>query len=183
MPRPSLAVPIARAQEELALLARMANRHGLVAGATGTGKTVTLRVLAEGFSRLGVPVFVADVKGDLSGLALPGDGSGPVGERVKKPAERDEAVRGSALFGHYEQEVDRESAYEKLRGRAAEAQESRPAPRGRGGWSAPRGAGETALDMAASVAKSAARAAGTQLGREIMRGVLGSLFGGGGRRR
>jgi DNA helicase HerA-like ATPase len=99
------------------------------------------------------------------------------------PAERDQAVRGSALFGHYEQEVDRESAYERLRGRAEVAQESRPLPRGRGGWGSPRGAGDSALDMAASVAKSAARAAGTQLGREIMRGVLGSLFGGGGRRR
>jgi DNA double-strand break repair helicase HerA and related ATPase len=491
MPR-TLAVPVARAQEDLALLARMANRHGLVAGATGTGKTVTLRVLAEGFSRLGVPVFMADVKGDLSGLARPGDGSGPVQERVKQlgladfryeacpvafwdvfgkqghpvrasvsdlgplllarilglneiqegvlqlafkvaddaglllldlkdlramvqdvadragelkarygnvstasvgaiqrallgleaqggeqllgepaldlddlmqtgeggrgvvnilaadeliraprvyatlllwmlsdlferlpevgdpekprlvfffdeahllfddaprallerieqvvrlvrskgvgvyfvtqnpldlpdtvlgqlgnrvqhalraftprdqkavraaadtfrarpgldaaevimqlgvgealvsllqedgtpapveralvlppasrltpltPPERAEVVRGSPLFGHYEQAVDRESAYEKLRGRAEGAQESRPAPRGRGGWGAPRGAAESALDMAASVAKSAARAAGTQLGREIVRGVLGSLFGGGGRRR
>jgi len=54
------------------LLAAMANRHGLIAGATGTGKTVTLRVLAEGFSRLGVPVFMADVKGDLAGLCQPG---------------------------------------------------------------------------------------------------------------
>jgi DNA helicase HerA-like ATPase len=51
------------------LLPRMANRHGLIAGATGTGKTVTLQVLAEGFSQSGVPVFMADVKGDLSGLA------------------------------------------------------------------------------------------------------------------
>src|SRR3954464_13466071 len=49
-----------------------ANRHGLIAGATGTGKTVTLQGLAEGFSRAGVPVFVADVKGDLSGLAMAG---------------------------------------------------------------------------------------------------------------
>jgi len=54
------------------LLTALANRHGLIAGATGTGKTVTLRVLAEGFSRRGVPVFLADVKGDLSGLAKPG---------------------------------------------------------------------------------------------------------------
>jgi len=51
----------------------MANRHGLVTGATGTGKTVTLQILAEGFSRAGVPVFCADVKGDLSGLAVPGE--------------------------------------------------------------------------------------------------------------
>ena len=50
-----------------------ANRHGLIAGATGTGKTVTLQTLAEGFSRAGVPVFAADVKGDLSGLAMPGN--------------------------------------------------------------------------------------------------------------
>jgi hypothetical protein len=49
-------------------LGAMSNRHGLVAGATGTGKTVTLQVLAEGFSRMGVPVFAADVKGDLSGI-------------------------------------------------------------------------------------------------------------------
>src|SRR5687768_15135665 len=54
------------------LLLGMANRHGLIAGATGTGKTVTLQDLAEGFSAAGVPVFAADVKGDLSGLAMPG---------------------------------------------------------------------------------------------------------------
>jgi DNA helicase HerA-like ATPase len=53
-------------------LGAMSNRHGLVAGATGTGKTVTLQTLAEGFSRMGVPVFAADVKGDLSGIAAPG---------------------------------------------------------------------------------------------------------------
>ena len=53
-------------------LGAMSNRHGLVAGATGTGKTVTLQVLAEGFSRMGVSVFAADVKGDLSGIAAPG---------------------------------------------------------------------------------------------------------------
>ena len=53
----------------------MANRHGLVTGATGTGKTVTLQVLAERLSRIGVPVFLADVKGDLSGLAAAGSPS------------------------------------------------------------------------------------------------------------
>ena len=51
------------------LLLEYANRHGLIAGATGTGKTVTLQILAEGFSSIGVPVFLSDVKGDLSGLA------------------------------------------------------------------------------------------------------------------
>ena len=54
------------------LLLKYANRHGLIAGATGTGKTVTLQILAEGFSAAGVPVFLSDVKGDLSGLAVAG---------------------------------------------------------------------------------------------------------------
>ncbi len=54
---------------------KYANRHGLIAGATGTGKTVTLQILAEGYSQAGVPVFLSDVKGDLSGLALPGSES------------------------------------------------------------------------------------------------------------
>ena len=54
---------------------KMANRHGLIAGATGTGKTVTLKVLAESFSEMGVPVFLADIKGDVSGMCLPGEDS------------------------------------------------------------------------------------------------------------
>ena len=61
---------------------RMCNRHGLVAGATGTGKTVTLQVLAEGFSRMGTPVFAVDVKGDLSGLAAPGKPHPKIDERL-----------------------------------------------------------------------------------------------------
>ena len=64
------------------LLPRFGNRHGLVAGATGTGKTVTLMTLAEGFSRIGVPVFVADVKGDVAGLAVAGDGNDKVRQRA-----------------------------------------------------------------------------------------------------
>ncbi|MFV8817461.1 helicase HerA-like domain-containing protein [Haliea sp. E17] len=63
---------------------RYANRHGLVAGATGTGKTVTLQCLAEGFSDIGVPVFLADVKGDLSGLCQPGSPHPKIDERVAK---------------------------------------------------------------------------------------------------
>ena len=59
-------------EEKVFLNPRMANRHGLIAGATGTGKTVTLKVLAESFSDAGVPVFLADVKGDLSGICRPG---------------------------------------------------------------------------------------------------------------
>ena len=64
------------------LLPKMANRHGLISGATGTGKTVTLQVLAEGFSRLGVPVFLADVKGDLAGMAKPGEQNAKIEERL-----------------------------------------------------------------------------------------------------
>ena len=62
------------AGEEICLLPAKANRHGLVAGATGTGKTVTLKVMAEAFSDMGVPVFLADVKGDIAGMMAPGDG-------------------------------------------------------------------------------------------------------------
>ena len=62
-------------QQQMLLLAR-ANRHGLVAGATGTGKTITLQTLTEQFAAAGVPVFCADVKGDLSGVAVPGDPNG-----------------------------------------------------------------------------------------------------------
>ncbi|MEN8212844.1 MAG: helicase HerA-like domain-containing protein [Pseudomonadota bacterium] len=69
--------------EQLAIDAGMANRHGLITGATGTGKTVSLQVLAEAFSRLGVPVFTADVKGDLSGLAKPGKPHKNVTERLE----------------------------------------------------------------------------------------------------
>ncbi len=63
-------------------LGKMSNRHGLIAGATGTGKTVTLQVLAEGFSKLGVPVFAADIKGDLSGLAAAGKSHPKIDERL-----------------------------------------------------------------------------------------------------
>ena len=62
---------------------KLANRHGLVTGATGTGKTVSLQVLAEGFSDAGVPVFCADIKGDLAGLAMPGEPKPPLVERAK----------------------------------------------------------------------------------------------------
>ena len=75
---------LGRGEQPVHLLARYANRHGLIAGATGTGKTVSLLVLAEGFSRLGVPVFLADVKGDVAGLALPGTPGEKIQERVAR---------------------------------------------------------------------------------------------------
>ena len=78
----------------LHLLPAMANRHGLIAGATGTGKTVTLQVLAEGFSRHGVPVFLADVKGDLSGLSQAGETKPKLLERARTIGIADFAPRG-----------------------------------------------------------------------------------------
>ena len=69
------------------LLLGYGNRHGLIAGATGTGKTVTLQVLAEGFSAAGVPVFMADVKGDLAGLSKPGSEAGPKHDAFVKRAQ------------------------------------------------------------------------------------------------
>jgi len=75
-------VLLGKGDEHVRLLARYANRHGLIAGATGTGKTVTLQVLAEGLSRLGVPTFMADVKGDLSGISQPGRPHPKIDERL-----------------------------------------------------------------------------------------------------
>lgn len=73
---------IGKGTQPIHLLAQYGNRHGLVAGATGTGKTISLQVLAEGFSRLGVPVFMADVKGDVSGLAMAGAPNEKIRQRV-----------------------------------------------------------------------------------------------------
>ena len=87
MPEPLLVAKSGKT--ELALLPGLANRHGLIAGATGTGKTVTLQTLAQGFSGIGVPVFMADVKGDLSGLAQPGSLTPKVKERLAALALKD----------------------------------------------------------------------------------------------
>ncbi len=70
--------------EKLCILPKMANRHGIIAGATGTGKTITLKVLAESFSDGGVPVFLADVKGDLAGMCRPGADSEDMQKRIEK---------------------------------------------------------------------------------------------------
>ena len=82
MPDAAEGLLIAKGTADMYLLPNMANRHGLVAGATGTGKTVSLQVLAESFSRIGVPVFAADIKGDLSGISQPGGGNAKVDERI-----------------------------------------------------------------------------------------------------
>ena len=81
MPEPLLIAK--NADAELALLPALANRHGLITGATGTGKTVTLQTMAERLSSIGVPVFMADIKGDLSGIARPGKPAPKIAERLK----------------------------------------------------------------------------------------------------
>ena len=79
--------------------AAMSNRHGMISGATGSGKTVTLQILAEGFSRIGVPVFLADIKGDLSGITAPGQVNPKISERVEKIAISDFQFRSNpAVF-------------------------------------------------------------------------------------
>jgi DNA helicase HerA-like ATPase len=82
MPRPLLVAKTTKS--ELCLLPGLANRHGLITGATGTGKTVTLQTLAQAFSSIGVPVFMADVKGDLSGMAKAGGANPKVAERARQ---------------------------------------------------------------------------------------------------
>ncbi|MRX27965.1 helicase HerA-like domain-containing protein [Kangiella sp. HZ709] len=86
-------------QKHIQLNPKMANRHGLIAGATGTGKTVTLQVLAEGFSKMGVPVFTADVKGDLSGVAAKANPHPKIDERIEKIGIKDyEADTNPVIF-------------------------------------------------------------------------------------
>ena len=76
--------------------AAMGNRHGMISGATGTGKTITLQILAEGFSRIGVPVFLADIKGDLSGITSPGKPHEKIDERIKQVGIDNYQPRGNA---------------------------------------------------------------------------------------
>lgn len=75
---------LAQSDKNLYLLPEMANRHGLIAGATGTGKTITMKVMAESFSDMGVPVFLADIKGDLSGMCMPGKDSEDMRKRIER---------------------------------------------------------------------------------------------------
>ncbi|MBI1237742.1 MAG: DUF853 family protein [Alphaproteobacteria bacterium] len=91
------AIFVGKGEREQNLALRYANRHGLIAGATGTGKTVTLQILAEGFSKAGVPVFAADIKGDLSGLAEPGEAKPFLLERASKIGLADYAFQPSPV--------------------------------------------------------------------------------------
>src|SRR5258708_3523499 len=97
----SMAAPLPVAKNdktELRLLPSLANRHGLISGATGTGKSVTLQTLAQRFSSIGVPVFMADVKGDLSGLAKAGGANAKVAERLKQLKLGPESAASPVIF-------------------------------------------------------------------------------------
>ncbi|MDQ1271709.1 MAG: double-strand break repair helicase HerA and related ATPase [Planctomycetota bacterium] len=89
---------IGKGEQPVRLLAKYGNRHGLIAGATGTGKTISLLVLAEGFSRMGVPVFIADVKGDVAGLALPGTTTEKIQQRVAQTGIQDYTHEASPVL-------------------------------------------------------------------------------------
>ncbi|EFH8843172.1 TPA: helicase HerA-like domain-containing protein [Escherichia coli] len=216
---------------ELFLLPGMANRHGLITGATGTGKTVTLQKLAESLSEIGVPVFMADVKGDLTGIAQAGTASEKLLARLKNigvndwqphanpvvvwdifgekghpvratviapcsrmgPVTEDERnglINHSPVYGKYEDDVDRESAYEMLQKgfQASTEQQNNPPAKGKEvavddgilgglkdilfGTTGPRGGKKDGVVQ--TMAKSAAR----QVTNQIVRGMLGSLLGG-----
>lgn len=88
---------IAKGKSEICILPKMANRHGLITGATGTGKTVTLQVIAEGLSSIGVPVFMSDIKGDLSGVSQPGKDNPKIAERIKNMGLNDFGFSGSPV--------------------------------------------------------------------------------------
>ncbi len=80
--------------KEFYLLPKMANRHGLIAGGTGSGKTITLKVMAESFSDMGVPVFLSDIKGDLAGTCIPGQASEKLNSRLEKLGVKDFKYKG-----------------------------------------------------------------------------------------
>src|SRR3989475_2659928 len=89
---------IGKGEQTAWLTLALANRHGLVTGATGTGKTVTLQVMAEGFARAGVPVFAADIKGDLSGIAEVGEAKDFIVKRATEMGLKFEPDQFSAVF-------------------------------------------------------------------------------------
>ena len=84
-------------EEEIFVYPKMANRHGMIAGATGTGKTVTLKVMAESFSNLGVPVFLADVKGDIAPMCMAGADNDNVTSRVESMGLKEAGFEYSAF--------------------------------------------------------------------------------------
>ena len=89
---------IGKGEQPAWLTLGLANRHGLVTGATGTGKTVSLQVMAEGFARAGVPVFAADIKGDLSGISEVGEPKDIIVKRAGEMGRRFQPDRFSTIF-------------------------------------------------------------------------------------
>lgn len=100
---------IAKNSKDLVLLPEMSNRHGLIAGSTGSGKTVTIQVMAENFSRIGVPVFMADIKGDLTGIGYPGEMTTKLSDRIKSMKIANFSFEGNPVryWDVYEEEGDR----------------------------------------------------------------------------
>ncbi len=140
---------------EVCLIPRMANRHGLITGATGTGKTVTLQTLSETFSEMGVPVFAADMKGDLSGVAKTGGNKESVAKRVDQynlPEKGFEykpfPVRFWDVFGEQRHPARQRKADQGFLG-----------------------------DILTQVGKSTQRQISNELGRTITRSIFGALFG------
>ena len=147
----------------VAVALSMLNRHGLVAGATGTGKTKTLQLLAGQLSKSGVPVFIADIKGDLTGLAAPGDATNArVVERMASlglPFEPSgHPVEFLSLSGNLGAPV-------RMAAEAARVREERERRRTL----------ETAI-------RTGGRVTTSRLGQDLLRGVFGTIFGGGRRR-
>ena len=177
---------------------RYANRHGPIAGATGTGKTITLQVMAESFSRMGVPVFVSDVKGDLSGISQPGSPHPKIDERVQKigitdfhfaaaptvfwdlfgvqghPIRATISDSGPLLFARL-LDLNRESAHELRRERAEKAAKKAQARDAKDNGPAAKKTGRRRQSLGEAFIKSLARTVGNQIGRQLMRGILGSL--------
>ena len=182
---------VGKGEQPVYLLPRLANRHGLIAGATGTGKTVSLQILAEAFSRRGVPVFLADVIKELGvGEALVSTlgGKGIPGrvERVliRPPAsrlgpatraERDAVLAASMFSKRYDQQIDRRSAYEMLNERAAKAAQQR-AGQDKAAAKKTSSRRSNRQGVMEAMLKSMVRSIGSSLGRQISRGVLGSIL-------
>lgn len=148
--------------------ARFGNRHGMIAGATGTGKTVSPMVLAEGFSQLGVPVVLADVKGDLAGLSQAADS--PASDKLKARLEKlglnDWKPQANPVI------------FRDLYGELGHPLRTTISEMGPTLLARVMELNDTQQGVLESLAKSASRSIGSRLGRQIVRGVLGNMFGG-----
>jgi len=188
------------------LLPALANRQGLITGATGTGKTITLQAITEAFSRQGVPVFMADIKGDLGGISQTGHFGKKMSQVLKErgidlPAphacpttlwdvfgDQGQPVRATSLMACiYEKTLDRESAFEHLKAHAEQRQSQAASAKADGGEGSavkglllgrtgPRGGQHDGLVQ--TMTKPVVRTIGSSIGRHILHGILGGIMGG-----